>query len=1206
MVKLSLDIAQFKRELDKVGTMTKKAMDNIGKTTQNSASKFNDLENAVKELRHGVDKNFEKMENDVKDSTNQMAHSFDKGFSKMASIAKTAATAIVSALSIREIADFGKQAIEAAADLEAINAAFEQIFVDETGDYTKTATKHLEKMCGEWDMEINSLKDSYTSFAAQFKGLGMDMGTSMDEASIALSLAADAAAMFNIPLEDAITNIRSFVKGNAEGGESIQLFQSATMLGAYAVEKGIVSEADAFKDLSEAEKQLIRLDYAKYQYDLAGITGQATRESDMYVNQLSKLKRKWEDFKAVLGTAALEGVTTAFKGLGDAIDGIDAEALGEKLGGAIKKVANWLASIDWWLVGQQLETIWGYLKEFFSAAWDTLSETLSPVGDAISGIFGGFNEDVNTENMDSINAFLVSSKPIFEYLAEHGSEIADAIIDIGKAWATWKAISIGFTVTDWGIKLVDKLKTLTAGGLAGEIVEKGLGLDKSKGLGALLMKGLPSFITSGSVGTVAALTIPIAVALSFEYWGTEEQKEGVEERVNDRMGIQVGKKKHGKDKGKKLNDGENFNWKETKESWNKFWGDLLESETSFSEKSGKNLEELSEKYGIEFNKQALTREEVNSGTGTFWNSWLEKQNTGSSSIYSGMSEFTSSMSGEYMKQNNDRKGFAFNFDNDWNLLKDSQKNTQVTMTDNLRSYGGANLTEYNKQRGDQQGFKIDTEQMWNDITSSKFITKISEFMGGVKNAFSTWWTNVKSSCSDSWTIFKGFWNGIVDWFRQLPFRIANAFTGGGGTIGKSFEDVMNDALIKLNIKINSLIGTINSFFEKLGISTRIGSVTLGNTKQTYSSTKLKGNKMGFLATGTDNWQGGTALVGEAGREIVADPKLGTFMADNPMILNLSKGASVLSNPKTEKLLKSIGIKAYASGKNEGGFWRNVWDYVSNPSKVLENIFGSSSIEGSSFFAKAVSELLGGSIKQGVLEYLKKILGSDEVKMHPKNPLNAVADISGVEGWRDKVIQAAAFFGDVLTENEIARVLQQIRTESGGNQGVTQSMAVDDINSRTGNLAKGLLQYVPSTFAAYKVKGYENIWNGYHQLLAFFNNSTWRRALPQLGERRGWTPRGARRMATGGIVSAPTKAIIGEAGDEAVVPLTSPRIKPFSDALASSLVSEWGNSGSSSEQSIIINVPVYLDGKEIAAKTAPYTKAELDKMEHRNLRIKGKK
>src|SRR5699024_9529019 len=94
-------------------------------------------------------------------------------------------------------------------------------------------------------------------------------------------------------------------------------------------------------------------------------------------------------------------------------------------------------------------------------------------------------------------------------------------------------------------------------------------------------------------------------------------------------------------------------------------------------------------------------------------------------------------------------------------------------------------------------------------------------------------------------------------------------------------------------------------------------------------------------------------------------------------------------------------------------------------------------------------------------------------------------------WAPEIKRAANRMNVTLKGNDLNNIISLINAESSGNAGVTQSTAVNDINARTGNLAQGLLQYVPSTFKSYAMKGHGNIKSGYDQLLAFFNNKYWR-------------------------------------------------------------------------------------------------------------------
>lgn len=114
-------------------------------------------------------------------------------------------------------------------------------------------------------------------------------------------------------------------------------------------------------------------------------------------------------------------------------------------------------------------------------------------------------------------------------------------------------------------------------------------------------------------------------------------------------------------------------------------------------------------------------------------------------------------------------------------------------------------------------------------------------------------------------------------------------------------------------------------------------------------------------------------------------------------------------------------------------------------------------------------------------------------------------------WKSDIKRAAKQMKVNLSGKELNGIVSQIQRESNGNAGVTQGN-IGDINNLRGTPAQGLLQYVPSTFKSYAVKGHKNIKNGYDQLLAFFNNSNWRRDLPY--GKSGWGPSGSRRFASG--------------------------------------------------------------------------------------------
>lgn len=140
------------------------------------------------------------------------------------------------------------------------------------------------------------------------------------------------------------------------------------------------------------------------------------------------------------------------------------------------------------------------------------------------------------------------------------------------------------------------------------------------------------------------------------------------------------------------------------------------------------------------------------------------------------------------------------------------------------------------------------------------------------------------------------------------------------------------------------------------------------------------------------------------------------------------------------------------------------------------------------------------------------------------------NISGnARSWISYIKRAAHQMHTNVTQSDINKIVSMIQGESGGNAKVRQQ--IDDINSRAGHPAQGLLQFIPQTFAAFAAPGHRKILNGYDQLLALFNDSNWKNDIHYGG---GWGPTGHRRYANGGKILFPQFAKIGEDGPEYVI------------------------------------------------------------------------
>lgn len=106
-------------------------------------------------------------------------------------------------------------------------------------------------------------------------------------------------------------------------------------------------------------------------------------------------------------------------------------------------------------------------------------------------------------------------------------------------------------------------------------------------------------------------------------------------------------------------------------------------------------------------------------------------------------------------------------------------------------------------------------------------------------------------------------------------------------------------------------------------------------------------------------------------------------------------------------------------------------------------------------------------------------------------------------WGPAIRHASDLMNANVTDEEVAHIKNVIQHESGGSE---TAVNLWDSNAAAGHPSKGLIQYIDSTFNSYALEGHTNIFSGFDQLLAMFNDSTWRSDLT-LG---GWGPTGSRR------------------------------------------------------------------------------------------------
>ena len=266
---------------------------------------------------------------------------------------------------------------------------------------------------------------------------------------------------------------------------------------------------------------------------------------------------------------------------------------------------------------------------------------------------------------------------------------------------------------------------------------------------------------------------------------------------------------------------------------------------------------------------------------------------------------------------------------------DTWSNFSTTVRDkaeNARKWGSDKITNLKNSASTKWNeLKTDTATKWGQI-STDVSSKAGTARANAVNAFSRMKTGVGGYLSEIKTSTSTAFDKVTGWASGLGTKIADGLRGGLQSVKNAAASIANGLVGILGKAVNGVITGINWVLGKVGAS----------------SSKIATWSVPTYAQGTGNHPGGPAIVNDASgsnyqEAYEVNGKVGLFPKVRNMLVDLPKGAKVLDGKRTARMYGD-GIPQYANGIGNwlGKAWNGakqmagtVWDYVSNPSKLLD-------------------------------------------------------------------------------------------------------------------------------------------------------------------------------------------------------------------------------------------------------------------------------
>lgn len=194
------------------------------------------------------------------------------------------------------LAMFGKKAVDYASDLQEVQNVVDVTF----GNSANTINEWAKAAGNAYGQSELQAKKYNGTMGAMLKSMGLADDQVLQMSTSMTGLTGDMASFYNLPMDEAFEKIRSGISGETEPLKQLGVNMSVANLEAYALAQGITKSYDS---MTQAEQATLRYNYLMQA--TADAQGDFTRTGDSYANQVRKMELATANLSNTVGQILL-------------------------------------------------------------------------------------------------------------------------------------------------------------------------------------------------------------------------------------------------------------------------------------------------------------------------------------------------------------------------------------------------------------------------------------------------------------------------------------------------------------------------------------------------------------------------------------------------------------------------------------------------------------------------------------------------------------------------------------------------------------------------------------------------------------------------------------------------------------------------------------------------------------------------------------